>query len=108
MGVPVVLGSATPSLESLAAAVTGRYRKVQLTTRATAAPMPTIHLVDIRRQVLRDGLSPAALAALSEGLAAQETSLVFINRRGWSPVVACTDCGWMAACTWDSGPLRVS
>lgn len=98
MGVPVVLGSATPSLESLAAAVTGRYRKVQLTTRATAAPMPTIHLVDIRRQVLRDGLSPAALAALSEGLAAQETSLVFINRRGWSPVVACTDCGWMAAC----------
>ena len=97
-GVPVVLGSATPSLESVAAVQAGRYRHARLTRRASAAALPTIHLLDIRRQLLDEGIAPAAWQALADGLAAGETSLVFINRRGWAPVLACVDCGWLSSC----------
>ena len=97
-GAPVVLGSATPSLESVAAVQAGRYRHARLTRRASAAALPQIHLLDIRRQLLDEGLSAAAWQALADGLAAGETSLVFINRRGWAPVLACVDCGWLSSC----------
>ena len=97
--VPILLGSATPSLETLANVEAGRYRRIRLLQRATGASLPTIHLVDVRHQPPRDGLSAPVLAALQGCLAAGETSLVYLNRRGYSPVLLCADCGWMAACS---------
>lgn len=103
--VPIILGSATPSLETLANVERGRYQRLRLTQRATAAPLPTIRLLDIRRQPLQDGLSEPALQALAGGLQRGEMSLVYLNRRGWSPVLACTDCGWIAGCPSCSAKL---
>jgi primosomal protein N' (replication factor Y) len=98
--VPVLLGSATPSLESWAHARHGRYTLLQLTRRAvTAARLPTVRLIDTRRQALADGLSTPLLAALRARLEAGEQSLVFLNRRGYAPVLACTACGWISRCT---------
>lgn len=97
--VPVLLGSATPSLETVANAAAGRYRKLVLTQRAHGgATLPQIGLLDVRRQRLDDGLAPEVVAALRQRLTRREMSLVFINRRGYSPVLACTDCGWTSAC----------
>ena len=97
--VPVVLGSATPSLETVANVDAGRYRKLSLLRRAHGgASLPRIGVVDIRRQKLQDGLSAAVIDALQARLARREMSLVFINRRGYSPVLACTSCGWTSAC----------
>lgn len=97
-GVPVVLGSATPSLESEANARNGRYRSLRLSRRATDVVLPVMELVDCSRIVLQDGLSPALLAALADNLDRGEQSLVFLNRRGYAPVLACSACGWFAAC----------
>lgn len=97
--VPVLLGSATPSLETVANAEAGRYRKLVLASRAhDGATLPQIGLLDVRRQRLDDGLAPEVVAALRRRLARREMSLVFINRRGYAPVLACTDCGWTSAC----------
>ena len=97
--VPVLLGSATPSLETVANVEAGRYRKLVLNQRAhDGATLPQIGLLDVRRQKLDDGLAPEVIAALRQRLARREMSLVFINRRGYSPVLACTDCGWTSAC----------
>ncbi|MGM8060952.1 primosomal protein N' [Vogesella indigofera] len=97
--VPVLLGSATPSLETVANVEAGRYRKLVLSARAHgSARLPRIGLVDTRRLKLVDGLSEPVIAALQQRLARREMSLVFINRRGYSPVLACTACGWTSAC----------
>ncbi len=98
-GVPVVLGSATPSLESYHNAVSGRYRLLALPERAGAATLPDIRLVDATRWPLTDGLSQPLVRAIDERLARGEQSLVFINRRGFAPVVICGGCGWQAHCT---------
>jgi len=95
--IPVVLGSATPSLESYARALTGRYRLTQLSERASSQ-LPSILCVDTHGQRLREGLSPALINALAKGLAASEQSLVFINRRGYAPALLCFACGWSAPC----------
>jgi len=95
--VPVVLGSATPSLESYAKALAGRYRLTQLSGRANSQ-LPSIRCVDTRGLRLRDGLSPKLIDALAATLAAGAQSLVFINRRGYAPALLCFACGWSAPC----------
>jgi len=95
---PVLLGSATPSLESLHNAVTGRYRHLQLTRRAGSAAMPVIEAMDIRRRELRGGLAPDLVAALEHTLQGGQQALLFLNRRGYAPTLQCHDCGWIAEC----------
>ena len=96
--VPVILGSATPSLESWQHARDGRYRLIELTRRATGASLPEVRLIDIRRLPLEDGLSPPARQALVSARQRGEISMVFVNRRGYAPALACSDCGWIAGC----------
>ncbi len=97
-GVPIVLGSATPSLESWAAAQAGRYRLLELTGRAVAESMPAVRCVDTRREKLQDGMSEHLLRAIAARLERGEQSLVFLNRRGYAPVLACPACGWVSRC----------
>jgi primosomal protein N' (replication factor Y) len=101
---PVLLGSATPSLESYASALAGRYKLAQLPARANSQ-LPSIRCVDTRKQRLREGLSQPLIEALARGLTAGEQSLVFINRRGYAPAVICFACGWSAPCTRCSARL---
>ena len=97
--VPVVLGSATPSLESWANAQAGRYRLQTLKERANpAARLPEIEIIDTRKLILQEGVSDPLLAAITERLARGEQSLVFLNRRGYAPVLACPACGWVSRC----------
>ena len=98
LGVPVVLGSATPSLETWQQAERGRYRRLTLAARARATTLPTIRLVDTRRLDLDHGLSPHILRAIEQRLTAGEQSLVFINRRGYAPVLQCSSCAWVSNC----------
>jgi primosomal protein N' (replication factor Y) len=97
-GVPVVLGSATPSLESLANAAAGRYTKLALPARTGRAGKPRVAIVDLRVNPARDGLSPQAAAAIERHLAAAGQVLVFLNRRGYAPTMFCPGCGWIAPC----------
>ena len=97
-GVPVVLGSATPSLETFYHARSGRYRLLELSHRAVADAMPTVRSVDTRREKLQDGMSAALIAALEQRLTRDEQSLIFLNRRGYAPVLACPACGWISHC----------
>jgi len=106
-GVPILLGSATPSLESLHNALSGRYAHLRLHARAGAAATPRIELLDIRRAPLTDGLAPAVLSALRETLARGEQALVFLNRRGFSPTLLCHGCGWIAQCRHCDARLTV-
>lgn len=98
LGIPVVLGSATPSLESWRHAQRGDYRYLSLPDRAQAQPLPAIQLVDTRRAKLEQGFSPQLLQALESRLAMGEQSLVFLNRRGYAPVLRCPSCGWVSQC----------
>jgi len=96
---PVVLGSATPSLESLHQAFRDRYHRLSLNKRADPrAQLPQIGLIDLRRYPPSEGLSEPALQVLREATQRNEQSLVFINRRGYSPALWCTQCGWSAGC----------
>lgn len=98
-GVPVVLGSATPSLESYAQALSGRYRLIELAERAVSqAQLPPIELVDLRHLPQDNGLTRPALTALTETLARGEQSLVFLNRRGYAPALYCPSCAWVSPC----------
>jgi primosomal protein N' (replication factor Y) len=98
-GVAVVLGSATPALESYYNARLGRYQLLALNRRAIdSAALPQIHCIDTRRRKLVEGLSEPLLAALGERLQKGEQSLVFINRRGYAPVLMCGECGWLSTC----------
>jgi len=98
LGIPVVLGSATPSLETLANAQSGRYRHLQLRQRAGEARPPSVRVVDVRKRPLQAGLSPELLAEVERELVAGGQVLVFRNRRGYAPVLLCHDCGWSACC----------
>jgi primosomal protein N' (replication factor Y) len=100
LGIPIVLGSATPSLESWHHAQTGRYRKLALRERAVRdAVLPRVRLVDMERDKPKDGLTGALLHALRQRLEAGEQSLLFLNRRGYAPVLCCESCGWISNCT---------
>ena len=99
LGIPVVLGSATPSLESWANAQSRRYSLLTLRERANPeARLPVVRLLDTRKMVLRDGLSELLIAAIKARLERGEQSLVFLNRRGYAPVLACAACGWVSRC----------
>lgn len=96
--IPIVLGSATPSLESYLNAQQGRYSLLTLEQRATQAPLPHIQLLDLNRQPSADGLSPAMLEAISTTLARGKQVMLFLNRRGFAPVIYCKDCQKTAKC----------
>jgi len=98
-GIPIVLGSATPALETYAHALSGRYTLLQLAQRAVAqAQLPLVHTVDMRKHKLEEGLAPPVMEALAERLARGEQSLVFLNRRGYAPVLMCPACDWVSGC----------
>jgi primosomal protein N' (replication factor Y) len=108
LDVPVILGSATPSLESLHNAANGRYRHLRLSHRAGEARPPQVRVLDVRKRPLQDGLSPEVLAGIGAALARGEQVLVFKNRRGYAPVLLCHDCGWTAPCNRCSTPLHTT
>nr|WP_229803553.1 primosomal protein N' [Halomonas qijiaojingensis] len=96
--IPVLLGSATPSLESLALAQAGRYRHLHLTRRASRHPPARLELVDLRGRARQGGLIAPTIDAIRKTLTAGHQVLVFINRRGFAPTLACHECGWLAEC----------
>ena len=97
-GIPVILGSATPSLESLSNCYNHRYLLHRLDRRAGASQSPRIELVNLCKQKLQHGLSPQLLSTIDAHLNNQGQVLLFLNRRGYSPVLMCHDCGWTIAC----------
>ena len=100
LDIPVVLGSATPSLESWHHSQSGRYRKLELTERAVQdASLPAIKLIDMERDKPTQGLTSQLVSALKLRLEQGEQSLLFLNRRGYAPVIACDACGWVSNCT---------
>ena len=98
LGVPVLLGSATPSLESLYNVEQQRYRHLVLPERTGSAELPGFHLIDVRQQVLQDGLSALLLKQVEQHLASAGQVLLFLNRRGFAPTLMCYDCDWVAEC----------
>ena len=107
MGVPVVLGSATPSLETLHNAHAGRFGHLRLKQRAGGARPPRVRILDVRKRPLRDGLSAQVLEGIAEHLGNGQQVLVFKNRRGYAPVLLCHDCGWTAPCQRCDAPMTV-
>ena len=107
LGVPVVLGSATPSLESLRNAQAERYLHLRLRARAGVAVPPRVRVLDVRKRPLEAGLSPELLTAIGKALDADGQVLVFKNRRGYAPVLLCHDCGWSAQCNRCDAPMTV-
>ena len=97
-GVPVVLGSATPSLETLENAATARYSRHVLPQRPGAAQAPRMVLVDMRKHAADQGLSTPAMQAIGQHLKAGGQVIVFLNRRGYAPCLFCNTCGWVAPC----------
>ncbi|QAU32861.1 primosomal protein N' [Janthinobacterium sp. 17J80-10] len=99
LGIPVVLGSATPSLESWQHVQSGRYRKLELRERAVPdAVLPKVRLIDMERDKPTGGLTATLVKALKLRLERGEQSLLFLNRRGYAPVIACEACGWISNC----------
>jgi primosomal protein N' (replication factor Y) len=99
LAIPVVLGSATPSLETWQHAEAGRYRKLQLRERAVRdAVLPKVKMIDMERDRPNDGLTSMLVAALKLRLERGEQSLLFLNRRGYAPVLNCDACGWISNC----------
>jgi primosomal protein N' (replication factor Y) len=96
--IPVVLGSATPSLETLYKCHAGNYKLLVMHERAAGSDMPAVRLIDMRNTSVADGLSPQLVKALQQGLQAGEQSIIYLNRRGFAPVYMCYDCGWVAQC----------
>lgn len=100
LGISVVLGSATPSLESWQHAQSGRYRQLTLRQRAVQqASLPTVRMIDLEKDKPKEGLSSALIAAVKQRLARGEQSLLFLNRRGYAPVLCCEACGWISNCS---------
>lgn len=98
LGIPVLLGSATPSLESLHNAKQQRYRHLILSQRAGNAVEPTVQLLDIRNKKLQHGLSEPLISEIRQVLVSGEQSIIFLNRRGFAPTLICHGCGWVARC----------
>ncbi len=98
LDIPIILGSATPSLETLYNLARPHYRLHKLEQRVNRSPPPSIQLIDCSQQPLTGGCSPQLLQAIRQHLAAEGQVLLFLNRRGFAPVVMCHDCGWQASC----------
>ena len=97
--IPVILGSATPSFESMFNIENKRYELLRLSARAMGAGLPTIDFVDMRRVPVQHGLSRTLIKAIDRKLESGEQCLLFINRRGYAPVLYCCNCGWQAQCS---------
>jgi primosomal protein N' (replication factor Y) len=98
-GVPVVLGSATPALETLQNVAAGRYTRLRLERRTAQAQPPRLVLIDLRTSAVQGGIATPAVLALERHLQAEDgQALVFLNRRGYAPTLLCTGCGWIAPC----------
>ncbi|MCO5099380.1 MAG: primosomal protein N' [Burkholderiaceae bacterium] len=97
--IPIVLGSATPSLETWFAVRRGRYRSHALHERIGNAALPVVECVDLAGVKLRHSLAPRVVEAIDATLARGEQALVFVNRRGYAPVLSCGACGWLSRCT---------
>ena len=97
--IPIVLGSATPSLESLHNAQIGRYQRLNLTQRAGSAQAPSYLRLDVKSLPLEAGISQPLQKAMQQTLEAGKQVLVFLNRRGFAPTLLCHDCGWMSTCS---------
>jgi len=106
-GVPVVLGSATPALETLHNAQRGRYRLLLLPRRADQAAAPRISLIDLRAHAVHAGLAGPVTQAIARHLGEDGQVLVYLNRRGYAPTLLCTSCGWIAPCTECDARLTV-
>lgn len=98
LGIPVILGSATPALESRHNVQRGRYRLLNLPERVGGGSEPPIEILDLRRQPLTEGLSRPLLERIGAHLARDEQVLLFLNRRGYAPVLFCHECGWLSQC----------
>ena len=96
--VPVVLGSATPALETLQNVAAGKFTRLSLPRRAGQSMPPRAAYLDLREHAVRQGIATPAVEAMQKHLAAGSQVLVYINRRGYSPTLACTACGWIAPC----------
>jgi len=96
--IPVILGSATPSLESIMNAEEGRYTLLELPERAGQAIHPQMNLIDLRHQKLDEGLSTVLLKHIRHHIGQQGQVLLFLNRRGYAPTLLCHDCGWVGHC----------
>ena len=106
--IPIVLGSATPALETWHNAQSGRYGLLSMQQRAVSqSQLPQVNCVDVSRVQMQDGLSPPLLKALRKRLERGEQSLLFINRRGYAPVLLCNACHWIAPCMRCSSRLVV-
>ena len=97
-GAKVLLGSATPSLESWHACDQGRYRRLEMASRIGAGALPAVRLIDMNQQPKHAVFAPALVEAIRQRAARGEQSLIFLNRRGYAPVLACNDCGWKSEC----------
>jgi primosomal protein N' (replication factor Y) len=95
---PVILGSATPSLETLHNTLNGRYTHLTLSQRALTRHRPNTRIIDVRGLALTGGMSPTLLKAIEQTLKRDEQVLLFLNRRGFAPSLLCHDCGWVAQC----------
>ncbi len=98
LNIPIVLGTATPSLESLHNALSGKYRYHQLQNRAGKSSKAKIELIDLAQQQLEYGLSGSLTHAIKQTLARGEQVLLFLNRRGYAPAINCLECHWLANC----------
>lgn len=97
--IPVILGSATPAIESLHNAQSGKYHHLRLTLRAGHAKPATQYILDLKGQPLTAGLAPAMLKRMKEHLQANNQVILFLNRRGYAPALLCHECGWIAECS---------
>ncbi len=97
-GVPIVLGSATPSMESINNAAAGRHQLLSLSHRIGAAKLPEVALVDSKIFPLHEGISSPLLEAIRHGLERQQQTILYINRRGFAPIAQCRVCAWQARC----------
>ncbi len=98
--IPIVMGSATPSFEALHNAAQNKFQLTTMRDRATGSNLPDMHLVDTSDPTERcvDGLSPSLIRQIKLRLSKQQQSILFINRRGYSPTLYCTECAWIASC----------
>ncbi|SJL84746.1 primosomal protein N' [Vibrio palustris] len=96
--IPIVLGTATPALETLHNALTGKYHHLHLTQRAGLSVPTTNHVLDVKGLFLESGLSAPLIAQMRRHLQAGNQVLLFLNRRGFSPALMCHECGWIADC----------
>lgn len=96
--IPIVLGSATPAIDTLYKAEKGKFKRISLPDRAGTATLPQFKVIDIRNQPLDEGLSPTLLNEMQAHLSRQEQVMLFLNRRGFAPSLMCHVCGWLVDC----------